>query len=152
MPKFVSKRDFDFFQHINKELVTEIVDVPVILFKLNMNVVGVNIYGEATEKVSYTAYELSALIEYPENVQVTVDGFGVDQIQNVDFRFVRSILENLETYPEIGDIINYNNAYYEIDNVREVELIASRPEYNQSILCSSHLTRRSAIQIEPRQI
>ena len=152
MPKFVSSRDFEFFQHINKEISAEIVDTLVILYKLNLDYVNTNIYGESTEKISYTGIELSAFIDYRDNVAISDAGFGIDQTQEAEFRFVRSILEERHVYPEIGDIVGYNDAFYEINNIREVQLIAGRPGYNESIICETHLTRRSNIQIEPRQI
>ena len=93
MAKFNSKRDFEFFQHINRELSDDIVDSVIILYKLNLDYVQTNIYGEATEKVSYTGVELSAFIEYNENTASSNDGFGIDQDQDVQFRFVRRILE-----------------------------------------------------------
>ena len=152
MPKFVSSRDFEFFQHINKEISADIVDTLVILYKLNLDYVNTNIYGESTEKISYTGVELSAFIDYRPNAVVSDSGFGIDQTQESEFRFVRSILEERHVYPEIGDIVGYNDAFYEIDNIQEVQLIAGRPGYNESIICETHLTRRSNIQIEPRQV
>ena len=152
MAKFVSSRDFDFFQHINKEISAEIIDTLVILYKLNLDYVNTNIYGESTEKISYTGVELSAFIDYKPNTVINNADFGIDQTQESEFRFVRSILEERHIYPEIGDIIGYNDAFYEINNIREVQLIAGRPGYNESIICETHLTRRSNIQIEPRQV
>ena len=152
MPKFVSSKDFEFFQHINREISAEIVDTLVTLYKLNLDYVNTNIYGESTEKISYTGVELSAFVDYRDNVAVSDAGFGINQEQEAEFRFVRSILKERHVYPEIGDIIGYNDAFYEINNIREVQLIAGRPGYNESIICETHLTRRSNIQIEPRQI
>ena len=152
MAKFVSSRDFEFFQHINREISAEIIDTLVTLYKLNLDYVNTNIYGESTEKISYTGVELSAFIDYKPNTAISDSGFGIDQTQEVEFRFVRSILEERHIYPEIGDIVGYNDAFYEINNIREVQLIAGRPGYNESIICETHLTRRSNIQIEPRQI
>ena len=151
MPKFVSSKDFEFFQHINREISAEIVDTLVTLYKLNLDYVNTNLYGESTEKISYTGVEVPALVDYQPNAAVS-DGFGIDQIQEAEFRFVRRILQERHIYPEIGDIVGYNDAFYEIDNIKETQLIAGRPAYNQSIICQSHLTRRSNIQIEPRQI
>ena len=152
MAKFVSSKDFEFFQHINREISAEIVDTLVTLYKLNLDYVNTNIYGESTEKISYTGVELSAFVDYRDNVAVSDAGFGINQEQEAEFRFVRSILKERHVYPEIGDIIGYNDAFYEINNTREVQLIAGRPGYNESIICETHLTRRSNIQIEPRQI
>ena len=152
MAKFVSSKDFTFFQHVNKEISAEIVDTLVILYKLNLDYVNTNIYGESTEKISYTGVEVSAFVDYKPNTAVSDADFGIDQTQESEFRFVRSILEERHIYPEIGDIIGYNDAFYEINNIREVQLIAGRPGYNESIICETHLTRRSNIQIEPRQV
>lgn len=152
MPKFVSQRDFEFFGHINREISDDIIDVDVFLYKLNLEHTVSNIYGEATAKVSYEAVELPCAIDYPEMNTTSDAGFGIDKSQEVSFNFVRRILEERHVYPEVGDIIGYNNLYYEIDNVNDVQLIAGRPTYKQSVICRAHLTRRSTIQIEPRQV
>lgn len=149
MPLFVSARDFDFFQHINREIVADVVDIKVVLYKIIKDVVKVNIYGEAEEKPTYRGISLSALIKYPKKVAETEAGFGYDVNQtDVEFRFVRKLLQDVNVYPEIGDLIHYNDNFYSIDNINEAQLIASRPEYNQTILCQCHLTRRSAFNIE----
>ncbi len=148
MPRFVTERDFIFFQHINKEIVRDVVDVEVILYKIIPDIVSINIYGESTNKTRYRGISLNALIKYTKQTPVG-DGFGYDTVQsNVEFRFVRKLLQDADTYPEVGDIIGYNENFYEIDNITEAQLIASRPEFNQTILCETHLTRRSAINIE----
>jgi hypothetical protein len=148
MPRFVSQRDFQFFQHINREIVVDVVDIEVILYKTMNDVIEVNIYGESTEKTRYRGISLNSLIKYPK-AQPVADGFGYDtNQQNVEFQFVRKTLQDVNVYPEVGDIIQYNNNYYEINNLNEVQLIAGRPEYNQAIICETHLTRRSGLNIE----
>jgi hypothetical protein len=83
----------------------------------------------------------------------TESGFGFDtNQQDVEFRFVRKILQDVNVHPEVGDIIKYNENYYEVDNVNDVQLIASRPEYNHNIICQAHLTRRSGINLEETHI
>jgi hypothetical protein len=148
MPRFVSQKDFNFFQHINRELLFDVVDVDVILYKIALETTAINLYGEATEKARYTGVELKALVKYPKVQPETKDGFGVDVTQNVEFRFSRSMLENVSTYPEPGDIVGYNGLFYEIDMTQDSQLVAGQPEYSTSLLCIAHLTRRSGIQIE----
>jgi hypothetical protein len=148
MPRFVSQKDFNFFQHINRELVSDVVDVDVILYKIALETTAINLYGEATEKARYTGVELKSLVKFPKTTSSTKDGFGADVDQNVEFRFVRALLEQVSTYPEVGDIIYYDESYYEIDNVNDTQLVAGQPQYTTSILCNAHLTRRSGIQIE----
>jgi hypothetical protein len=148
MPRFVSQKDFNFFQHINRELISDVVDVDVILYKIALETTAINLYGEATEKARYTGVELKSLVKFPKTISSTKDGFGADVDQNVEFRFVRALLEQVSTYPEVGDIIYYDESYYEIDNVNDTQLVAGQPQYTTSILCNAHLTRRSGIQIE----
>jgi len=153
MPRFVTQRDFDFFQHINREIVVDIVDVEVILYKIINDVVKVNIYGESAEKVHYRGISLNGLIKYPKKIAETEAGFGYDVGQtDVEFRFVRKVLRDVNVYPEVGDVIKYNENYYSIHNVNESQLIAGRPEYNQTVLCECHLTRRSNLNLEDTHI
>jgi hypothetical protein len=58
------------------------------------------------------------------------------------------MLEEVKTYPEIGDIIGYNNHFYEINNIQETQLVAGKPGFNVAIICVAHLTRRTSIDIE----
>lgn len=147
-PRFVSPRDFDFFQHINRELVEDIVDIEVVLYKIILHTVKPNIYGEAVTKPRYRGISLNALVKYTKT-RPTGEEFGYDTNQaDVEFRFVRKLLMDVDVYPEVGDIIKYDSNYYEIDNTNEVQLIAGRPEYNQSVICETHLTRISGLNIE----
>lgn len=148
MPRFVSQKDFNLFQHFNREIVTDVVDVDVILYKVALETTAVNLYGEATEKTRYTGVELKSLINYKKNVSTSEAGFGVDIIQNVEFRFVRKLLEEVQVYPEIGDIIQYDDSYYEIDNINDTQYVAGQPYNSMSILCDAHLTRISGLNIE----
>lgn len=148
MPRFVSQNDFLFFQHINREIVVDVVDVEVILYKIINDIANVNIYGESVSKARYRGISLNALIKYPKT-QPGSEGFGYDVAQpGVEFRFVRKILQDVDVYPEVGDIILYNENYYEIDNTNEIQLIAARPEYSHNIICETHLTRKSSLNIE----
>jgi len=153
MPRFVTERDFQFFQHLNREVVSDIVDVEVILYKIIPDIVSVNIYGESTSKTRYRGISLNALVKYTKRMAETEQGFGYDTTQrDVEFRFVRKLLQDVDVYPEVGDVVKYNENYYEIHNINEAQLIASRPEYNHNIICEAHLTRRSGINLEETHV
>ena len=57
-----------------------------------------------------------------------------------------------KAYKEIGDIILHNDAYIEIDNVREAQLVGGQSDEKFSIIVSTFMTRRSTIQTEDRVI
>lgn len=148
MPRFVGDRDFNLMQHFNRELLNTVVDVDIILYKIILDNTSINIYGESTNKTRYTGIELKSLVKFKKSTSDATAGFGVDVDQGVEFRFVRKLLEEVQVYPEIGDIISYDDSYYEIDNVNDTQYVAGQPYNSISILCEAHLTRISGINIE----
>jgi len=151
MPRFALDRDINFFKSISKELVDAVIETTVVLYKLVIEDVKTNLYGESLNKSYYQGLQTTAVIER-EDTGVSYEGFGPDSGQNVEFRFNRFTLEDKGFYPEIGDIIYHNDAYFEIDNVREDQLIGGQSGEKFSIICSTFMTRRSSIQTEERVI
>lgn len=151
MPRFLTPRDFEFVQKINRELIVEIVDNIVILYKSHPEITNTNIYGESSQKVRYVGIELAALVKYGDNNPKN-EGFGYDTTQEVEFHFVRRLLEEVNILPEEGDIIKFNELYYEIHNTTDTQLVGNRPEFSTSIICKAHLTRKSNLNIEERQV
>ena len=148
MARFVTQRDYEFMQHITREMIDETMDVGVILYKIVVESAKINLYGESTSKPRYTPVKVNAVVNYNKNVVGTDGGFGTTQEQRVDFRFARRMLQDVNVYPEIGDIVGYNNHYYEINNIQETQLIAGKPGFSTAIICVAHLTRRTSIDIE----
>ena len=151
MPRFALDRDIRFFESLSKELVDAVIETTVVLFKLAIEDMKTNLYGESLNKSYYQGTECNAVIER-DDTSVNYEGFGPDNGQNVEFRFNRITLEAKGFYPEIGDIIMHNDAYFEIDNVREDQLIGGQSGEKFSIICSTFMTRRSSIQTEMRVI
>ena len=153
MARFTLDRDIRFFEGISRELVDAVVTTAVVLYKLVIENSKTNLYGESLSKTFYQGVECNAMIER-QDTTATYEGFGSDQGQNVEFRFNRFTLKDTGFYPEIGDIIYHNDAYFEIDNVREDQLIGGRTgdQEHFSIICSTFMTRRSTIQTEMRVV
>ena len=151
MPRFALDRDINFFKSISRELVDAVIETTVVLYKLVIEDVKTNLYGESLNKSYYQGLECTAVIER-DDTSVSYEGFGPDSGQNVEFRFNRFTLEDKGFYPEIGDIIYHNDAYFEIDNVREDQLIGGQSGEKFSLIVSTFMTRRSTIQTEERVI
>ena len=151
MPRFALDRDINFFKSISRELVDAVIETTVVLYKLVIEDVKTNLYGESLNKSYYQGLQCTAVIER-DDTSVSYEGFGPDSGQNVQFRFNRFTLEEKNFYPEIGDIIYHNDAYFEIDNVREDQLIGGQSGEKFSLIVSTFMTRRSTIQTEDRVI
>ncbi len=149
MPKFAVGRDIELFKSFAREVVDDVVENIAVLFKVNLNETKINLYGEATNKTWYPGVELNVLIN-KSGQTAGYEGFGADTSQNVEFRFDRWMLEEKNTYPEIGDVIYFDNSYYEIDNTTEVQFVGGLPSNNFSVVCSTFMVRKSALNIEER--
>ena len=151
MARFALSRDIKFFEGISKELVDAVIETAVILYKLVIEESKTNLYGESLNKTYYQGVQCTAVIQR-EDTQANYEGFGPDSSQIVEFRFNKFTLKEKDFYPEIGDIIYHNDGYFEIDNVREEQLIGGRTDEKFSIICSTFMSRRSSIQTEMRVI
>ena len=145
---FVKQRDFDLFQSLNKELVNDFVETPVIIYKLDLGQSETNLYGESVGGKSYkVGFQVNCYISR-DNQTTNYEGFGSDVTQGIQFRFLRSILEGVQLVVQVGDIIQFNDAFFEVDNVVENELIAGNINFSNSIIVDTHMKRRSGLNIE----
>ena len=144
MALYGEARDISFFRHVNRELMGNIISEQVVYYKYKLAETKVNMYGEASEGRSFMApVTLNALIERSEQ-EFPESDLGVDFNWNIVFKFLRDDLlnKNPETdnlvnnvygadlVPEIGDIIMYNNGYYEVDNTNANQyFVGKNPDY-----------------------
>lgn len=149
MPKFILGRDVDFFKSIARELVSDVIQTPIVLFKINLNETKVNLYGEAMNKTWYPGVQVYALVDKePESARY--EGFGLDTDQNVTFKIDRWMLEENGIYPEVGDIIKWNEGYFEIDNTNEIQMAGGQSYNSFSVVCSTFMVSKSNLNIEER--
>lgn len=118
MTLYGRSRDISLFRSLNRELVNEIIDTRVDVIKPEVQQMNDNIYGESTHKVWSVPVRLHCMISINEQ-GVNYDEFGPDVTQTGRFAFLRDDLVVADIVIEVGDIIHWNNRYWEID--KEVE-------------------------------
>jgi hypothetical protein len=149
MPKFISDRDVNFFKSIAREVVDDVVQDTIVLYKVNLVDTKVNLYGEALNKTWHPGVQLNALID-KEGTNQNYEGFGSNTIQNIQFKLDRWMLEEKGIYPEIGDVIFFDTSYFEINNTNEVQYTGGLPQYNFSVVCQTFMVSKSQLNIEER--
>ena len=97
-PRFVSDQDIKFMKQINKELLGDIIETNVTVYKLDLRESPTNIYGEAPKKKYYIGVQLSCLINRQDTTPTT-DGYIADFAQSVVFSFMREICQEKNIYP-----------------------------------------------------
>ena len=158
MALFGGNRDIRLFNTINRELLKDIIDTTVDIFKPAILHIKENLYGEAVNKQYFPGVRSAALISHDDQMTDS-DEFGVDINQTATFSFLKDIMEHdLNLVLEGGDILYWDNAYWEIDHIVENQYIRGENEKtsnlgdafgsSHSIICTTHQTRRSIPQLE----
>ena len=150
--RYFSQRDLNMINSLNGELMGDIIENLVQIFKICPNETKTNIYGETsseTGKWYFPAIQVSVLIERAE-MNTEMDDFGPNRSQDHVFKMREKMLRQLEFYPEIGDVVSWNDRYYEIDNVIQEQLLGGQAEKSHSIICNSHYTKYTSLNIMER--
>ena len=159
MALFWGKRDINgLIRNINNEIVKKIIDTEVEVFKAALYDTKTNVYGEAKNKFYHPHVRVAGLIDQgPQEANHTTMG-----IQNVkqacSFAFYKDMLVDISLILEIGDIIRWNEKYWEINNLVENQLVVGkdpatsflRNDFGESVslICYTHLTERSTSRLE----
>jgi hypothetical protein len=131
----------------------DVIQSEVTIYKIAVNESKTNVYGESDQQTGITFYpgvEITALIDRAD-ITTDVAEYGPNRKQDVVFKFRENTLKIVNLFPEVGDIISFNERYHEIDNVVVEQLIGGQPDKSHSIICNSHYSRLSKLNIVNRQ-
>jgi hypothetical protein len=129
MALYGGSRDVSLFRSISKELINNIIEQQVGYYKIVLQSTTSNIYGEALEKTYNDPVLVNCLIERTPPTWRETD-FGTDVTQDITVRFLRDILVDIQLVPEVGDIVMWQDDYYEINGVVENQLVVGKdPAY-----------------------
>mgnify|MGYP003652747478 CR=1 FL=1 len=148
-PFFVPQKEINFIDAVNEELIDEIVGQTVDIYKISIEDTQENLYGESSTKYYNDGFRVNCLINFTEP-SIESDEFGADLNTSVELSFHRTTLSEAGFYPEIGDIVDWNDFYFEINGVTEPQLIAGHQGFKHNIIATAHRSRLSSLQIEER--
>ena len=157
MALFGSARDISLFRHLNRELLWDVITQQCVFYQLKTAETKVNIYGEAAGARLYAEPVLLNVLIDRGDASQPVDDFGVTYDRPMTFKFLRDDLVAANVHPEVGDIILYQESYFEVDNTNETQYFAGKnPDfpyaenplnpglenfgYNVSVICTAHYT------------
>jgi len=152
MALFGGKRDARFIAAINSELINSIIDIEIEFFKLIVEQSNSNIYGESENKTYYNSILIPCVVTKDDKT-ANMDDYGHTYTRSATFAIARDLLEKAGFYPEIGDIVAWDNEYYELDNIDANQYFTGKnPDtwpngsehgYSVSVVCNAHVTRQT---------
>jgi hypothetical protein len=122
MALFGSTRDITFFKGITKEVVEDVVSTSIGYYKIMLSDTPTNVYGEAMNKYYIGPVLINCLIERGD-MATTQGDVALDINRSYKFRFFKDHLIDANVVPERGDVIMWNETYFECDNIIENQLI-----------------------------
>ena len=134
MALFGSSRDVSMFRYINRELLWDIITQQVGYYKYNLGQTKVNMYGENVEGKYYIGpVLLNCLIDRNSQNYPTSD-LGPDLEWGIEIAFLKDDLVGANVVPEVGDVIMYNEGYFEVDNIINNQLFVGKdPDYPNNV-------------------
>jgi hypothetical protein len=159
---FGSNKDFNLLVNINRELLQDVIEQEILLYKLNIIDTSTNLYGEALEKTYLEPIKLNCLITRGDQVY-DVNELGVDLGREASFAILKQDLRDINTVSEVGDIVMCQEDYYEVDAIKENQLFYGRDsDYNIartggygdsiSLVLDCHLTRADKVGIARQRL
>ena len=173
MALYGSARDASLIRSVNRELINSFIDIEVAFYKLSLPDTQANMYDEADNKVYYSPIRINCLAGKDAKSYVSDDA-GYDITRTGQFQFLRDDLKDKNIHIEEGDVLEWDNEFYEIDGVGASQYWRginpttdlgntlstggknitgddeSRDEFGQSIavICQAHVTRRNRLNIQ----
>ena len=132
MALFGENRDISLFRHLNRELINRIIEQKVGYYKLDLENTSneINVYGESAKKFYRDPVLVNALLERGDQ-QYSNTSNGYDVTRNLVVRLLRDDLVEANLKPEVGDVILWNDDYFEVDSLNENQLIVGKdPSYS----------------------
>ena len=130
MALYGEARDISLFRHINRELMGNIISQECAFYKYRLAETKVNMYGEASEGRWFNGpVLLNALITVGNKTDGTSD-LGVDFNWDMKFAFLKDDLVDANLVIEIGDVILYQESYFEVDLSFDTQYFVGKdPQY-----------------------
>lgn len=151
-------KDVNLVKSLNRELLHNIVEQQIGYYKPKIDEININLYGEAKTKTWIGPVLLQCFIDrgkYDEKL----DEFGPDIKRTFQFKFLKDDLVDANVLPEKGDVVLWNEDFFEVDNVDQNRLFTGKdPDYAYSnsvtqfgsslhIILDAHLSRREKLGI-----
>lgn len=161
MPLFGSYKDSLLINSITRELFHNYISIEIELFKLALPETEINLYNESNKKIYYNPIRLFSNIMKDDSSFVD-NGMAIDLTQTLKFSFLKDDLIEYNVLISEGDIIKFDERFYEVDNAFNAQYFLGKNNTTHlittenrdrafgkdiSVIAQTHLTRLSQLNL-----
>lgn len=130
MALFGDDRDVSLIRRVNRELMQNVIDTEVAVYKVSVEQTSENIYGESLRKVFYNPVRVHCIINRNLRENSSTEDY-LNFTVKATFAFLRDDLRDKNLVVIEGDVIEWDKEYYELTMVSSNKLWTGRnPETN----------------------
>lgn len=146
-PLFVTPRELNFFNHMNKELIQRIVAQRITYYSVSQeHTKSDNLYDEAIQKTIFQPVDINARVLYKAPDQSTSQ-FSIDTIYAIEAYFHIFELKERNIIPREGDFIKYGNTVYEIEKLTRPQITYGQIDHEIMVKAECRVSRKSQFEL-----
>ena len=140
---FISPREIDFINDLNKELVKDVIGQTIVLYPISEIKTKVHdLYNESPEKIFESPIRIDVRVEWqPEDVRT--NQFGSEEYSTVTAFIPERDMLNKEISITQGDFFSYGTQFFEIVTVQTTHNIYGQIEFSGGLKLVGKESRRS---------
>ena len=146
---FLSPREIDFINDINKEIIKDVVGQKIFYYSVRNDVTKVHdVYEEAPDKIFNPPIEIEARVEYqPETVRT--GRYGAEAIYDINVYLHNRDLLDRGIEVRIGDYFSYDATFFEITQQQVESIIYGQIEHAMGVQIVGKQSRLGLIDLIP---
>jgi hypothetical protein len=140
--KFIGRKEINFVNSVNKELIQRVVGQEVFYYAIVAEKTRKNdLYNEAVTKAFAPPVAVNCLLMY-ENTQEQIGALPPDAKFNVDVYFHTDELTDRNVLPKMGDFLQFGSVMFEIYQVTRPQIIWGHIEQKIMTKCNCGPARK----------
>lgn len=140
---FTGQKERDLAKHISDEVIEKIIGQPLVYYPLDIERTDFHsLYGEAIKKSFLPPIRVYGLVEFEDEGTNHADSFGVEKRTKLKVHFnKRRLTEDQNLFVTTGDVLEYNQIFYEIVSLSEPKQLFGRADTKTEVMAECNRIR-----------
>jgi hypothetical protein len=136
-----------FVHHISRELINDFAGQSIFLYRVNIGASAssdvYSIYNEASTKKFHPPVEVPCLVGIDNKVHTNFEDVDSEDRTSLQAYILRETLKEHDIFPNIGDVILFQQMFFEIYDTDDSPMLHGAPEYKYAVNVMAHIIRRN---------